>query len=751
MEEKLTIKPYARLITMLGDQLIKNEVVALTELIKNSYDADASWVKITFVDFEEDYTIKPESKIIIEDDGNGMNSDILKKHWLNPATPEKLRRKEVSSNTQKGRILQGEKGIGRFAIFKLGKNIKITTRRQLQDDDGRFIEGGEDKENTLVYDFTKYDNDFLTENGKNADLFLDNLEVLLSVDNPCNIVDSKINLGVNKINRKPHGTIIEISALKTNWTTLRVERVQKAIGKLQPIFIDEQSSDKQTSDFSVWFYKDNNISEGQNLYREQLFNCLENKSVFKIENGYFKANDKKYVFDLNGQNHTLLFSDPEIQGLSQYKYFKNKGSKELQCGDFKFEFYIFDLNVNSNNPSKYFLDNDETKLIKEHRIYLYRDGIRVMPYGDSDDDWLNIDVSRGTIKADEFLSNDQVVGCIYISQKENPLLKDKTNREGLIDEGSALEDFTNAIRLLLKYLRAKPYAQYLIEKIRKKEIDRIKKGQPSEIIKEAKEQFKNDEKALKILSKFELSYNKEKTVLTERIEKTENLAAVGLSIETASHDVMLFLNKTLEQQDSLIRELSFSNSVDKEYLSERLTLIMGNLRMVHSLLSDVQLLFPSTKHKTKNINVKELIDKVHNLYKRAFIDNKIVVEYDTTKAPLVVKTTDAVLLQVFINLFDNALYWLKTVNRERKILITIDGASQKLVFSDNGPGIRDEDKDYIFEAFYSGKGEDGRGLGLYIARQLLDRYDYTIDIAEFSRDKKLPGANFVLEFIREEK
>ena len=750
MEERLTIKPYARLITMLGDQLIKNEVVALTELIKNSYDADASWVKITFVNFEEDYTIKPESKIIIEDDGNGMNSDILKKHWLNPATPEKLRRKEVSSTTQKGRILQGEKGIGRFAIFKLGKNIKITTRRQLVDENGRFIEGGENKENTLVYDFTKYDNDFLTENGKDADLFLDNLEVLLSVDTPCHIVDSEINLGTNRINRKPHGTIIEISALKTNWTTLRVERVQKAIGKLQPIFIDEQSSDKQTSDFSVWFYKDYNINEGQNIYREQLFNCLENKSVFKIENGYFNAKDKKYVFDLNGQNNTLLFSDPEIKGLSQYKYFKNKTSQELQCGDFKFEFYIFDLNVNSNNPSKYYLDNDETKLIKEHRIYLYRDGIRVMPYGDSDDDWLNIDVSRGTIKADEFLSNDQVVGCIYISQEKNPLLKDKTNREGLIDEGSALEDFTNAIRLLLKYLRAKPYAQYLIEKSRKKEIDRIKKGRPSEIIEEAKEQFKNDEKALKILSKFESSYNKERTVLTERIEKTENLAAVGLSIETASHDVMLFLNKTLEQQDSLIRELAFSDSIDKDRLSERLTLIMGNLKMVQSLLKDVQLLFPSTKHKTKNINVKELIDKVHNLYKRAFNDNRIDVDYRITKTPLIVKTTDAVLLQVFINLFDNALYWLKTVNRERKILITVDGASQKVIFSDNGPGIRDEDKDYIFEAFYSGKGEDGRGLGLYIARQLLDRYDYTIDIAEFSRDKKLPGANFVLEFIREE-
>lgn len=124
MSETLTIRPYARLITMLGDQLIKNELIALVELIKNSYDADASWVKVSFIDFTPDYSLTATSKIIIEDDGCGMNADILRKHWLNPATPDKLRRKAINAKTEKGRILQGEKGIGRFAIFKLGKPLK---------------------------------------------------------------------------------------------------------------------------------------------------------------------------------------------------------------------------------------------------------------------------------------------------------------------------------------------------------------------------------------------------------------------------------------------------------------------------------------------------------------------------------------------------------------------------------------------------------------------------------------------------
>lgn len=744
MNETLTIKPYARLITMLGDQLIKNELIALVELIKNSYDADASWVKVSFIDFAPDYALTATSKIIIEDDGCGMNADILKKHWLNPATPDKLRRKAVNAKTEKGRILQGEKGIGRFAIFKLGKTIKITTRRQRQDDEGHFIDEGDYIENTLVYDFSKYDDNFLKENGQDKDLFLENLQVEFSQTNPTAIVPKDIVLGTTKRKRKPYGTIVEISNLKTKWTDLRVARVQKEVGKLQPIF--SQDTD---SDFGVWIYKDNQLHESQDRYKEQLHKCLENKSVFKVTDGRYSSEGNIISFNINGQNVNLSFEDQDIRGLKQFEKF-NTPEYKTECGSFRFEFYIFDFNVDSENPSKYFLDSDDKKIIREHRIYLYRDGLRVMPYGDPEDDWLRIDIARGTIRADEFLSNDQVVGCVYISQAENPKLIDKTNREGLIEDGRALDDFITVLQLILKYLRKKPFAQYLIDKQRKKDIDRIKRGRPAELIESAKKQYTDDKKILTFLKSFESSYTKEKKVLEDRINKTENLAAVGLSIETASHDVMLFIRKTLENQDSLIRDLMTEEEIDKQELLKRLTLIRGNLSIVETQMKDVQLLFPSTKSRTKSINVKEIIEKVHSLYKRSFNENKIFIDFDVTERPLIVKTTDAVLLQVFINLFDNSLYWLKTVDRERRIKISIDGNKQRLIFSDNGPGIKDDDVNYIFEAFYSGKGEEGRGLGLYIAKQLLDRYDYSINLAEFSKDKVLCGANFILEFIKED-
>ena len=99
----LKIRPYARLLTMLGEQLIRNERIALIELIKNAYDADSPWAKVSFVAFGKNYEITPSSKIIIEDSGHGMSADIIEKHWLNPATPEKKRRKIKNRKTQSGR------------------------------------------------------------------------------------------------------------------------------------------------------------------------------------------------------------------------------------------------------------------------------------------------------------------------------------------------------------------------------------------------------------------------------------------------------------------------------------------------------------------------------------------------------------------------------------------------------------------------------------------------------------------------
>ena len=162
---------------------------------------------------------------------------------------------------------------------------------------------------------------------------------------------------------------------------------------------------------------------------------------------------------MNGKQKKLCFAD--LVGIEVFKNYFKDANYVTECGDFQFQFYIFDFKA---KDTRYILDDEEDKIVKEHRIYLYRDQVRVLPYGDPDDDWLKIDMMRGTKSAGMFLSNDQVVGCVDISQKKNPLLKDKTNREGLIDEGRALEDFINLLQVLLRYFRKILFAQYLIDR-----------------------------------------------------------------------------------------------------------------------------------------------------------------------------------------------------------------------------------------------------------------------------------------------
>lgn len=741
-KKEFKIRPYARLLTMLGEQLIKNERIALIELVKNAYDADAEWVKISFINFQDDYIITPESKIIIEDSGSGMTSEIIEKHWLNPATPIKKQRKEIKAFTKKGRVIQGEKGIGRFALLKLGRKINVITRSE-----------NDDLEHLVEFDFSKYDDDFLSEDGKSKDLFIDDLSASVITREPKVFVAGKKKLGTRILQKPNHGTRIEISDLKGSWSDKKIESVFYDLSRFESIFSGEnfKKNIPIKKEFEVLIYRDDKIQKYQEEYIEKLTVLLNDRSVFKIEDGFFDEKEQFFTFKLNGTLNTLDLSDPRLTGLYIFnKYFGNAGKvlddRDIECGPFSFGFYVFDLSRNA--PIKYKLDNADKEIIKKHRIYLYRDGIRVYPYGEPDDDWLRIDALRGTVAASYFLSNDQVVGFVNITQKENPKLKDKTNREGLIEEGNATEDFIALLQTFLSYIRKGPYARYRKGIEDRKDYDIFKTEQVQKEFNFLKDIVSNDSTILDLVVKTESAYKAERNYLTRRAEITEELAGVGLSVETASHDIMGVMSKVFINIDGLIKDIITGDEIDKEELLNELQAIRGGMSFIEAQLKDIQLLFTSSKQRRRDIRIKDIIEKVERIYKRLLEKESIGYSVNTIGSPLIAKTTDAVLLQLLLNLFDNSIYWLKQIKlSDKRIDILLDGQKGQMIFSDNGPGVNKDDAPYIFEPFYSGKGIDGRGLGLYIARQLLERYDYTIDLAKIKADKILPGANFVVNFI----
>ena len=378
---------------MLGEQLLKNERVALVELIKNSYDADAGRVDVIFEGFGKDMKSKPTSRIVIRDDGCGMTLETVRKTWMNPATPAKFldKRHGKRKTAGKKRVVQGEKGIGRFAMLKLSRKIMLITRPK-----------GVRHEIVVLYDFTRFDDDFMTEHGQEKEIFLD-------------------EVGIGWLEREPevltgtkHGTVMEMESLKGAWNEVLINSLCRDVANLTDP-VSRLTRKRMKDKFEIRVICNGKRRVVSDVQSETLKSLIEDKRVFAIR-GRFVGRGCWYRFDKGEGREQVSLYDKRIRGLWIWRQRYKKASERkaaakkqtYQCGNFAFQFYIFDFARGID--SRYELMQAEKDVLKRHRIYLYRDGMRVYPYGDPDDDWLNIDVTRGTGRAGNFFSNDQVIG-----------------------------------------------------------------------------------------------------------------------------------------------------------------------------------------------------------------------------------------------------------------------------------------------------------------------------------------------------
>lgn len=731
ISETLSFQPYARLLTMLGDQLIKNETIALVELIKNAYDADASQVEVRFEGFNEDMTSNPSSHIIVRDNGTGMTLETVRNQWMNPASPNKFvdKREGRGVTPIKHRFMQGEKGIGRFSTLKLGKEIIVRTRRI-----------NAEYETNLYYDFGRFDDDFLSEDEIKKEIFLDQIKIRCSQSKP------------TESQKLQHGTEIQVHNLKGIWNGKIIENICRDVPDLTDP-ISQITSHKKSDQFEIDIYcNGQRLSVGKDR-ADFLRSLIDEKSVLKIE-GRFDAAEKLFSFRIGSDEKNIHLNDSSITGLWVWRQHFGRQSadaereQEYACGTFHFHFYIFDFSRNASG--KYSLNQREKDLLKLHRVYLYRDGVRVYPYGNPDDDWLHMDVARGISRVGNFFSNDQIIGWIDITHEGNPNLRDKTNREGLIETGGATRDFILLVQIFLSYVKQHQFARYQQEQRRRHEARRVHDGHVKRGLAELQEGLAKTGRSSQArhLAELVTSYERERSYLSQRAEMTEDLAGVGLSVEMASHDIMLLMGRARATGRQLA-ESARASGVDG--FRDHADTLLALLEQIGDGMQDLQLLFRSSRRRRKIIRIESVLEKIHKIYRPLLA--KSSVRYRTVELgdpPLEASTTDGVIMQALINLFDNASYWLDTVEPDqREIRVTLNGQRRELIFSDSGPGIDPEAWPYIFEPFYSGKGQEGRGLGLYIARQLLERHGHCIEVAQ-ERQEILPGANFVISFARKE-
>jgi signal transduction histidine kinase len=191
----VAFQPRARLLKLIGSELISDDVLAVTELVKNAHDADASSVTVHFRSVDTS-----EGEIIISDDGTGMDLETLLGQWMQPAANSKAR--PGSRFTPSGRRMLGEKGVGRFAADKLGSKLELISKKKEMPD-----------EVVASFDWDEFDND---------------TRLMSEITNHWELRPASV--------QQSHGTTLRITRPRTLWTERMFRRLSTRLSRLRSPF-----------------------------------------------------------------------------------------------------------------------------------------------------------------------------------------------------------------------------------------------------------------------------------------------------------------------------------------------------------------------------------------------------------------------------------------------------------------------------------------------------------------------------------
>lgn len=665
----IAFQPRARLLKLIGEELISDEVVALAELVKNAHDADAARVTVTFRG-----VTGAGGTIEVRDDGFGMDVSTLLGRWMEPAASTKVGKgRQV---TPKGRRALGEKGVGRFAADKLARSLEIVSRCAKRADEVQ-----------AVVDWDRYDTDSL---------------LLSEVQNRWEVRPARELTG--------HGTLLRMSGLRTTWSERMFRRLCIRLSRLLSPF-------REHDPFVIQIESDE-LPE----YSRELKADFLGKAPYHLDAEF--DGQQTIAIALNGR-----------RAISQ----RWNGQGELACGPVRIRLYAFDLDGEA--LARIGPRTEIRAWLREWTgVSIYRDGFRVWPYGEPHDDWLGLDQRRVNSPV-EHLGNNQVIGFIEIGRDRNPELKDQTNREGLM-HNTALEDLHRLVHYVLQAVEAERQSVRhparratggVVEDSPKEEsipdeLERLAAKAGGEVGRELRE----------LRRRLDEQTARDEAERRQMLAGYSGLAAIG---QTASGMLPLLPLETQRMRAELDR-LSVTLAGRKipeareaiESLSGSLDNINEQQRMVLAASGSVE--------RRRAIDVSAEIAAFQDLV-RPLLDGQGITIAVEIAARDVLRTEMRpenffCLLQI---LTSNAVEWVRRVEVPR-IRIVVEATEEhcEIVFSDNGPGIPEDIVGRVFDPLFSRK-EGGRGMGLTIARQLVEAHGGRISVILDGRRK---GANFQL-------
>lgn len=727
-------KPKAHILTLLGEELIKSPVMAIYELVKNSYDADANKVDVYFRNVDD----VNNAAIIIEDDGIGMTSEIIEDVWLEPGSDyRKPYNKEGLRETVKTpiyeRVPMGEKGVGRFAVHKLGTKILLISR-PLE------IIWNEGKTEIISKNLADYEIElFINWKDFNQSKHLSDVPI-------------KWKLRKDKKSfrfKDSSGTYIHLSGLKENWTKGMARDLKgQTISMLSPKVLESKfkinlsfdnqwltdfpssSSIIEESPFKLFAL----IDENYNLSFEYQFS-LNNNPKIGNRNINDKENASLYEKNIKGNIRPLIRKELEKKEYPKYlrEQLLEEFDKEekIPFGNLLIELYTFDLDSDSLRDY-----SNEPPLVKKilqgnSGIKVYKGDLRVYDYGEKGIDWLGIDLKR--VQEPEWFSNNTVIGYVYLDSERSNSLVEKTNREGFV-ENSSFSLFKHILDYLLTQFQSerikdrKKWYNYNRKESRNLFDDKINLFK--QLLDDA--DLNNDEKKKRILEEaesIEKKYEEDKKILLIP-------AGVGMTASVALHEI----EKLVPRMEETVK----SNPFRKEIITEQVDELKQYTEGIISVLR---------KGGNKPIDIKEAINRAFSNYKLKLSDRNILFTIDIDETIGSINCDKRFFITIIMNLIDNSIYWLDTVYKESKeILVKVVRRNDAtiIILADNGPGFKD-DKSEVIRPFFSRK-SDGIGIGLYLVDTIMLKYgkfDIITDeeeISELNIHSKYDGAIVKLVF-----
>lgn len=678
---------------LIGRDLITDRVTAVYELVKNSYDANATCVQVILNNVASTHQ---NGTIVIQDNGYGMSFEDIRDKWMVIGTSSK--RRSPFSPEPFNRKCVGEKGIGRFAVDKLGDEVVIETKK-----------GGDEQWLSVRVNWKNY---FQKDDETEIKLFTD-------VENPYTFKQAE--------NTKSHGTMLRVSEIREPWTRSDIEQLISEISKIvSPL-----------SNLSMPF-KVKVIAPEFDIDQEAVADLKE-----------FQLSTFTFSIEYNNKKNTqeTIFYDA-----TKNKFEKKDVQINPYFGGIKLRVYYFDESARRkyrklypNNPIDGF--------------NVYRDDILATPFVEANK---SQDQKRDILGIDKRLWQDifsrvstrEFIGIINITKKDNPNIIDATNRQDFVDN-MAYREFK---KFVITQLDA---VQKYKEESRKKNRAAVKDGLSSAMedvsrIIDSSTNLLTTHPQLKdsinpIISqakKTRASVNKaikEKKKSDEESIRKENVYLSIMSLQDYGIQIAHAVRTTLKQLKGRIAFFyRYYPDPSKENIFKKYSKQMLEKTKVLSRVVNYMLSYSQSNLTPEEINVKDALLNIFDDYKEIFNEKNIEIQNEF-KQDIVLNSNMQFFRDIFQNLIDNSIKAVETTS-QKIIRCTYKVSSEKLqiFFSDTGIGIPIENREQVFTLYYTTTEEQGgAGVGLYIVRTRVQSMKGTVKVIDSEFGKV--GTTFLIE------